>query len=44
MLREVKGAASAIGRVMPMDVVLEAAKEVRGDEDELDEDADRTRK
>lgn len=38
MLREVKSAAGAIGRVMPMDVVLEAVRKVKDAEDELAED------
>jgi hypothetical protein len=40
MLREVKGAAGAMGRVMPMDVILAAANKLRDDDEELDEDAD----
>lgn len=40
MLREVKGAAGAMGRVMPMDVLLAAMRKLKDDEDGLDEDAD----
>lgn len=40
MLREVKGAAGAMGRVMPMDVLLAAMRKLKDDEDELDEDED----
>jgi len=40
MLREVKGAAGAMGRVMPMDVLLAAMRKLKDDEDELEEDAD----
>ena len=40
MLREVKGAAGAMGRVMPMDVLLAAMRKLKDDEDDLDEDAD----
>lgn len=38
MLREVRAAAGAIGRVMPMDAILEAARQLKADDDELDED------
>ena len=40
MLRETKAAAAAMGRVMPLDIQLQAAKIVRADEDELTEDED----
>lgn len=40
MLREVKGAAGAMGRVMPMDVLLAAMRKLKDDEDELEEDED----
>lgn len=40
MLREVKGAAGAMGRVMPMDVLLAALKKLKADEDDLQEDED----
>ncbi len=40
MLREVKAAAGAMGRVMPMDVLLAAMRKLKNDEDELEEDAD----
>ena len=40
MLREVKGAAGAMGRVMPMDVLLAAMRKLKDDDEELDEDAD----
>jgi len=40
MLREVKGAAGAMGRVMPMDVLLAAMRKLKDDEEDLDEDAD----
>ena len=40
MLREVKGAATAMGRVMPLDVMLAAARKLRDDDDDLEEDED----
>lgn len=40
MLREAKGAAGAMGRVMPLDIQLQAAKLVKNDDDELQEDED----
>jgi hypothetical protein len=40
MLREVKGAVGAMGRVMPMDVLLTAVKKLKEDDDELADDAD----
>lgn len=40
MLREAKGAAGAMGRVMPLDIQLQAAKLVKNDDDELREDED----
>lgn len=40
MLRETKAAAAAMGRVMPLDIQLQAAKLVKADEDELQEDED----
>lgn len=40
MYREVRAAMTAIRAVMPMDIVLEAARRVRDDELELDEDVD----
>jgi hypothetical protein len=40
MLREAKGAAGAMGRVMPLDIQLQAAKLVKNDDDELHEDED----
>jgi len=40
MLRETKAAAAAMGRVMPLDIQLQAAKLVKADDDELAEDED----
>lgn len=40
MLREAKGVAGAMGRVMPLDIQLQAAKTVKADEDDLQEDED----
>jgi hypothetical protein len=40
MLRETKAAAAAMGRVMPLDIQLQAAKLVKADDDELTEDED----
>lgn len=41
-LREVKGAAAAMGRVMPMEVLLAATRKLKADEDDLHEDEDPT--
>ncbi|TMQ11947.1 MAG: hypothetical protein E6J90_32995 [Deltaproteobacteria bacterium] len=40
MLREVKGAAAAMARVMPLDVMLAAARKLKDDENDLEEDID----
>ena len=40
MLRETRGVASSMGRVMPLDLLLAAARKLKDDEDDLDEDAD----
>lgn len=40
MLREVKSAASVIGRLMPMDVMFAAYRKIKGEEADLDEDED----
>ena len=40
MLRETKAAAAAMGRVMPLDIQLQAAKLVKNDDDDLQEDED----
>jgi hypothetical protein len=40
MLREIKGVVGAAGKVMPLDVVLLAARKVKDDDQELGEDED----
>ena len=40
MLREVKSAASIVGRLMPLDVMAAAYRKIKSDEDELNEDED----
>lgn len=40
MLREVKGVVGAAGKVMPMDVLLLAARKLKNDDQELAEDED----
>lgn len=44
MLREAKGTAGAMGRVMPLDIQLQAARLVKNDDDKLQEDEAPTRK